>query len=111
MAMYSAGLRRSEVCRLKVSNIDSQRMLLRVERGKGDVDREVPLSQKLLETFREYWRWMRPQTCSGGPRLTRLDAVVHAEEVCGVVLVFQLHESAIIRPVSPCGGAIGNCSA
>ena len=31
-------------------------------RGKGDVDREIPLSQKLLETFREYWRWMRPQT-------------------------------------------------
>jgi integrase/recombinase XerD len=62
LTMYSAGLRRSELCRLKVANIDSQRMVLRVERGKGDVDREVPLSQKLLETFREYWRWMRPQT-------------------------------------------------
>jgi site-specific recombinase XerD len=62
LTMYSAGLRRSELCRLKVSNIDSQRMVLRVERGKGDVDREVPLSQKLLETLREYWRWMRPQT-------------------------------------------------
>jgi site-specific recombinase XerD len=61
LAMYSAGLRRSEVCRLKVSNIDSQRMMLRVDRGKGDVDREVPLSQKLLETLREYWRWMRPK--------------------------------------------------
>src|ERR1700683_2458574 len=53
LTMYSAGLRRSELCR---------RMMLRVERGKGDVDREVPLSQKLLETLREYWRWMRPQT-------------------------------------------------
>ncbi len=62
LTMYSAGLRRSELCRLKVSNIDSQRMMLRVERGKGDVDREVPLGQKLLETLREYWRWMRPQT-------------------------------------------------
>jgi integrase/recombinase XerD len=62
LTIYSAGLRRSELCRLKVSNIDSQRMMLRVERGKGDVDREVPLSQKLLETLREYWRWMRPQT-------------------------------------------------
>lgn len=61
LAMYSAGLRRSEVCRLKVSNIDSQRMMLRVDRGKGDVDREVPLSQKLLETLRAYWRWMRPK--------------------------------------------------
>ena len=37
-------------------------MMLRVERGKGDVDREVPISQKLVETLREYWRWMRPQT-------------------------------------------------
>jgi integrase/recombinase XerD len=36
--------------------------MLRVERGKGDVDREVPISQKLVETLREYWRWMRPQT-------------------------------------------------
>jgi integrase len=36
---------------LKVSNIDSQRMVLRVERGKGGVDREVPLNQKLLETL------------------------------------------------------------
>ena len=62
LTMYSAGLRRSELCRLKVSNIDSQRMMLRVERGKGDVDREVPLNQKLLETLREYWRWMRPKT-------------------------------------------------
>jgi integrase/recombinase XerD len=62
LTMYSAGLRRSELCRLKVANIDSQRMMLRVERGKGDVDREVPISQKLVETLREYWRWMRPQT-------------------------------------------------
>ena len=37
-------------------------MMLRVERGKGGVDREVPLSQKLVETLREYYRWMRPQT-------------------------------------------------
>ena len=36
-------------------------MVLRVERGKGGVDREIPLSQKLLETLRTYWRWMRPK--------------------------------------------------
>jgi integrase/recombinase XerD len=62
LTMYSAGLRRSELCRLKVSNIDSPRMVIRVERGKGGVDREIPLSQKLLETLRTYWRWMRPKT-------------------------------------------------
>ncbi len=62
LTMYAAGLRRSELCRLKVSNIDSQRMMLRIERSKNGVDRDVPLSAKLLETLREYWRWMRPKT-------------------------------------------------
>lgn len=62
MTLYGAGLRRSELCQLKVRNIDSQRMVLRVERGKGGVDREVPLSPTLLTALREYYRWMRPQT-------------------------------------------------
>jgi integrase len=62
LTMYSAGLRRSELCKLKVSNIDSGRMVIRIERGKGGVDREVPLNPKLLTTLREYWRWMRPKT-------------------------------------------------
>ncbi len=62
LTTYSCGLRRSELCRLKVSNVDSQRMLIRIERGKGGVDREIPLNQKLLETWRTYWRWMRPKT-------------------------------------------------
>ena len=55
-------LRRSELCQLKVSHIDSPRMVLRIERGKGGVDREVPLSPTLLVALREYYRWMRPQT-------------------------------------------------
>jgi integrase/recombinase XerD len=62
LTMYAAGLRRSELCRLKVSNIDSLRMMLRIEQSKHGVDRDVPLSPKLLETLREYWRWMRPKT-------------------------------------------------
>jgi integrase/recombinase XerD len=44
---------RIEVCRLKVSDIDSQRMMLRITHGKGGVDRDVPLSPRLLETLRE----------------------------------------------------------
>ena len=59
MTLYGAGLRRSELCRLKVSNIDSQRMVLRVEQGKSGLDRDVPLSPTLLAALREYWRWMR----------------------------------------------------
>jgi len=45
-----------------VSDIDSQRMMLRVEQGKGGIDREVPLTKKLLTVLREYYRWMKPQT-------------------------------------------------
>jgi site-specific recombinase XerD len=62
MTLYGAGLRRSELLQLKVSNIDSQRMVLRVERGKGGHDREVPLSPTLLTALRDYYRWMRPHT-------------------------------------------------
>jgi site-specific recombinase XerD len=47
---------------LKVSDIDSQRMMIRVERGKGGAGRDIPLSPALLETLREYWSWKRPRT-------------------------------------------------
>jgi site-specific recombinase XerD len=62
MTAYSTGLRRAEVCQLKVEDIDSQRMVIHVRQGKGKRDRDVPLSPKLLETLREYWRWMKPKT-------------------------------------------------
>ena len=61
MTVYSCGLRRIEACQLKVSDIDSKRMMIRVTHGKGGVDRDVPLSPALLETLRHYWRWMRPR--------------------------------------------------
>jgi integrase/recombinase XerD len=60
--LYSTAMRRAELCRLKVSDLDSQRMMIRIEQGKGRRDRFVPLSPKLLETLRVYWRWMRPKT-------------------------------------------------
>ena len=60
MTAYAAGLRCSELTCLRVSDIDSGRMLLRVEQGKGSKDRYVPLSPRLLEQLRAYWRRMRP---------------------------------------------------
>jgi hypothetical protein len=62
MTQYATGLRRSELCQLKVADIDSQRMVIRVRQGKGARDRDVLLGPKLLETLREYWRWMKPRT-------------------------------------------------
>jgi site-specific recombinase XerD len=57
---YAAGLRISEAVHLKPTDIDSQRMVIRVEQGKGQKDRYVMLSPKLLETLRSYWRAVRP---------------------------------------------------
>jgi site-specific recombinase XerD len=57
---YAAGLRVSEAVRLQPTAIDSQRMVIRVEQGKGQKDRYVMLSPKLLDVLRSYWRAVRP---------------------------------------------------
>jgi len=58
---YSAGLRISETAHLKVSDIDSKRMMVRVQQGKGGKDRYTILSQTALECLRQYWRQYRPK--------------------------------------------------
>jgi len=60
MTTYAAGLRVSETCHLKVSDIDSDRMMLRIVNGKGGKDRYSLLSPALLDTLRLYWRSSRP---------------------------------------------------
>jgi site-specific recombinase XerD len=59
-AAYGAGLRVAEVVALKVSDVDSRRMLLRIEQGKGRRDRHAMLSPQLLELLRDWWRIARP---------------------------------------------------
>ena len=59
LTLYAAGLRLSEGASLTISDIDSQRMLLRIACGKGQKERLVPLSPRLLTALREYWKHER----------------------------------------------------
>src|SRR5271169_6164702 len=56
MTLYATGVRNAELTHLKVSDIDSKRMVVHIQGGKGRVDRDVMLSPKLLEELREHWR-------------------------------------------------------
>jgi integrase/recombinase XerD len=75
--IYAAGLRVSKVAALKVSDIDSQRMVIRVRQGKGRTDRYVILSPRLLTLLRTYWKalhptdWLFPGRVPGAPLTTR----------------------------------------
>lgn len=62
MTTYATGLRILETTRLKVSDIDSRRMTIRVQQGKGKKDRYVMLSNKLLIILRDYWKEYRPSS-------------------------------------------------
>jgi integrase/recombinase XerD len=59
MTLYATGARRAEVARLKVADIDSQRMVVHIRGGKGRKDRDVMLSPVLLEALRSYWRGLQ----------------------------------------------------
>ena len=95
---YAAGLRLSEAVHLKPAHIDSARMVIRVEQGKGAKDRYVMLSTRLLDTLRVWWRtkrpahWLFPGRCEDEP-ITR-----HAvEKACQ-----QAHDRCgISKPITP----------
>lgn len=72
---YGAGLRASEVVGLKVGDIDSQRMRIRVEQGKGRRDRDALLSPHLLRTLRDWWKVARPPVWLFPNRLTPFEHV------------------------------------
>jgi site-specific recombinase XerD len=61
LILYATGMRREELVRLKVSDIDSGRMLIHIRQGKGRKDRDVMLSPRLLEELRDYWRRVQPK--------------------------------------------------
>ncbi len=60
LTLYAAGLRLREAADMTIADIDSARMLLRVANGKGSKERLVPLSPRLLQALREYWKQLRP---------------------------------------------------
>jgi site-specific recombinase XerD len=96
---YAAGLRISEAVSLEPSHIDSKRMVIRVEQGKGQKDRYVMLSPKLLETLRHWWRterpihWLFPGDIPG-QHITRYavgQACQKAHHLCGIAKPITPH--------------------
>ena len=59
MTLYATGMRRAEVAALKLSDVDSSRMVLHVKEGKGGKDRDIALSPRLLEELRQHYRRLR----------------------------------------------------
>ena len=102
MTLYATGVRRAELCRLKVADIDSERMVLHIHEGKGGRDRDIPLSPKLLATLREYWRWMKPKTYlfPGMENNWRADVPV-TTKVAWIAVTEAAKAAGIARLVSP----------
>jgi site-specific recombinase XerD len=96
---YGAGLRAAEVCHLRVQDIDSGRMLIHVEEGKGGRDRKAMLSPGLLDLLRDYWREARPEgwLFPGLPRINPISprqlnrAFASAKHMAGVTRSATLH--------------------
>ena len=65
LVLYATGIRREELVRLKVEDIDSARMLIHVRQGKGKKDRSVMFSPRLLTELRDYWRAANPKPVIG----------------------------------------------
>jgi len=102
MTLYSTGLRRAELCALKVADIDSERMVIHVRQGKGGRDRDVLLSPKLLETLREHWRWIKPKTYlfPGMVNNWRADVPIN-HKVVWVAVKEAAQRAGITKRVSP----------
>ena len=97
-ACYAAGLRVSEAVHLKPAHIDSRRMVVRVDQGKGRRDRYVMLSERLLEQLRHWWRSARPEDWlfpgkSAGKPITRHAVEKACQEAHG--------RSGFSKPVTP----------
>ena len=100
--LYATALRRSELCQLKVTDIDSPRMMIHVREAKGQRDRDLPIDTPLLETLRAYWRWMRPPEYlfPGGRYHTHTDRPITSKTLWRAVQTAVLG-AGITKHVSP----------
>ncbi len=97
--IYACGLRRSELLNMKISDVDSKRNVIIIRHGKGDKDRLVPLSSKILTLLREYFKLYRPQTWlfeGQEPNTPYSETSLHkvftkAKERAGIKTSFTLH--------------------
>ena len=101
MLLYGTGMRRSQLARLKIDDIDSQRMVIHVVNGKGGKDRDLPLSPKLLETLRAYWRWLKPETYLFPSRTLRDSEQPITDRRCGASARKRPGEPASARQWRP----------
>jgi integrase/recombinase XerD len=94
LLLYATGLRRAEAARLKISDIDTALMIIHVHQGKGSRDRDLPLTPKLLEALREYWR-----ACRHKPRVylfpSRVEPIQPERPISDKVVWHACHEAAL----------------
>jgi len=100
--LYATALRRSELCQLKVTDIDSPRMMIHVREAKGQRDRDLPIDTSLLKTLRAYWRWLRPPEYlfPGGRYHTLTDRPITSKTLWRAVETAVLG-AGILKHVSP----------
>jgi len=101
MVLYGTGMRRAEIARLKIADIDSLRMILHVVDGKGHKDRDLPLSPALLETLRAHWRWLKPRTYLFPSRLHRDREQPITDKIVWRACAKAARKAGIRKAVSP----------
>ena len=101
MVLYATGMRRAEVARLKIADIDSQRMIIHVVNGKGGKDRDLPLSPALLQTLRAHWRWLKPRTYLFPSRLHREQEQPITDKIVWRVCTEAAKGAGIRKPTVP----------
>ena len=101
MVLYGTGMRRAEIARLKIADIDSQRMVIHVVDGKGHKDRDLPLSPALLETLRAYWRWLKPHNYLFPSRMHHGSEQPISDKTVWQACIKAAKQAGIRKPTSP----------